>query len=201
MVYLCHLADLSPRLLRKLSSFLACEKRTPKLNYLSLMKAGPILSFLIKHHNFNRRSDQKDEACLWSANEKQFPDDSFFFFLHPENALIKTWLVTSYHPLMNIQVEWNDVLLSCNFRLPSGGGGSYSSYGACFNTLISIDINHQAIAEAMKHLGHSFQMKTGDFSTSFHKCLPMKLQWDEMWQISSDWKRFSVKKLTLRKDL
>ena len=160
------------------------------------MKADPILSFLIKNYSFHCRSDKKE--CLWSGNES---NSQTIHFLSPKTALIKTSVVAFHRPLMNIQVEWNDVLLSCNFLLPFGEGGNYSSYGACFNTLISIDINHQAIAEAMKHLGHSFQMKTGDFSTSFHKCLPMKLQWDEMWQISSGWKRFSVKKLTLRKDL
>lgn len=37
-------------------------------------------------------------------------------------------------------------------------------------------MNNQVIAEAMKHLAHSFQMKTRDFSTWFHKYLPMKLQ-------------------------
>lgn len=67
------------------------------------MKAIP--SFLLKQQ-FNCRSDQKDEACLWGANEK--PENNFLSL--SLSVVIKTSPVTFNLSVMNTQVEWNDVV-------------------------------------------------------------------------------------------
>lgn len=63
----------------------------------------------------------------------------------PGSALIKSSLVTFGRSLASMKVEWNDVpwTVISVFRR---GKESGSSYGACFNTLVSIDTRSGALA-------------------------------------------------------